>query len=348
LVAQPFDAVRLALSGVPVTVAEDVYSSAPTTAFSASNTGVIAFRIASAATDESRLQWFDRHGQLLGQIGPPGRYGVIRLSIDGKALGVDMLDKQSPARHIWTVDVRRDTFTLLNPGSDGDAGQVLSPDGRIAYTASSGDIYIKAINGAAAPQVLVKSSTTKHSNDWSRDGRYIVYDDHNPTAKQDLYVVPVNGDRKPVALVATSADETEGAFSPDGRWVAYSSDESGRRDVYVRDFDSTQNPPTGKTKVLISTAGGLKPRWDPKGNELYYSALDGTMMSVSVNATPTMFDPGVPQPLFKTRTTGFFPYDVAPDGRFLVNTVSDSAAAQSIIRVILNWSEELKARVPTR
>ena len=84
----------------------------------------------------------------------------------------------------------------------------------------------------------MSSDAVKHPNDWSRDGRFLLYDDHHPSQRQDLWVVPLEGTRTPIPFLATPADETSGAFSPDGRWVAYSSDESGRREVHVRGFES--------------------------------------------------------------------------------------------------------------
>jgi len=345
LVAQPFDATHVALAGSPTTIADDVFPGAnTTTSFSVSDTGIVAFLNAAGPGDESKLEWFDRRGQLLGQIGPPGRYGDVRLSLDNRTVALDALGAQSQVRHVWTADIRRNTFTVLNPSTDGDTGQTLSPDGRVAYTSLSGDIYVKQANGVGDAELFAKSPTTKHPNDWSHDGRFIIYDDHHPTQKQDLYVLPVTGDRKPIPFVVTPADETEGAFSPGDRWVAYSSDESGRRDVYVRDFAPTRVPATAAVKVVISTSGGYKPRWNPNGKELFYIALDGTMMSVPISATGATLEAGTPAPLFKTRHTGFFAYDVAADGRFLINTLSEDTATQATITVMVNWQSKTGAR----
>ena len=55
------------------------------------------------------------------------------------------------------------------------------------------------------------------------------------------------------------------------------------------------------------------------------------------------FEPGVAVPLFDTRVAGFFPYDVSPDGRFLLNTASDVAApTSSPVTIVLNWQAGLK------
>jgi eukaryotic-like serine/threonine-protein kinase len=341
LVAQPFDPVHLKLAGNAVQVASNILQAPDALSFSASATGAVTYRVASGA-DDSRLMWFDREGKPDGQVGPPGRYGIVRLSLDGRTLVLDAVIPQSSVRHVWTVDMRRQTFGLLNPGPNADGMGLISPDGRIVFTSNvSGDMFVRSANGAGEPELLVKSSSTKHANDWSRDGRFIIYDDHHEKRRQDLYILPMSGERKPVPFLITDADETEGAFSPDGKWIAYSSDESGRRDVYVRDFAPEHVPATGAVKVPISNAGGYKPRWHPNGRELFYLALDGTLMSVPITTSGT-FEPGAPKALFKTTPTGFFPYDVAADGRFLVNTLSDTSNQQSPITVVLNWQSRLK------
>jgi eukaryotic-like serine/threonine-protein kinase len=103
----------------------------------------------------------------------------------------------------------------------------------------------------------LKSSNTKHSNNWSPDGRYLIYDEHHPTQQQDLWVLPVSGERKPIPFLVTAADESYARFSPDGRYVAYSSNESGRREVYVRGFAPDRIPATGSGRWQISVAGAI-------------------------------------------------------------------------------------------
>ena len=68
-----------------------------------------------------------------------------------------------------------------------------------------------------------------------------------------------------------------------------------------------------------------------------------TKLLVPVKSTAATFEPGLPVPLFDTHGTGFAPYDVAPDGRFLLNTIIEDASANtSPITVVLNWTAGLK------
>jgi hypothetical protein len=156
---------------------------------------------------------------------------------------------------------------------------------------------------------------------------------------------PVGGVRKPIPFLVTDADETFGQFSPNDKWVAYSSDETGRREVYVRAFEPDRSPSAGARKWLISTNGGDKPRWSRDGKELFYLGLDGKLMATPVQVAPA-FDPGIPVPLFEMRATGFSPYDVGADGRFLVNTPNAAGAESSApITVVVNWRAALRGPV---
>jgi dipeptidyl aminopeptidase/acylaminoacyl peptidase len=164
----------------------------------------------------------------------------------------------------------------------------------------------------------------------------LIYDEHTATAGQDLWIVPMEGAHTPIPFLTSPAEETSAAFSPDGKWIAYSSDESGRRDVYVRGFVPDRNPAAAVGQWTLSVNGGDKPRWSRDGKELFYIAPDGKMMAVPIKGGST-FSPGVPIPLFNTRVTGFMPFDVAPDGRFLINTMPADATSRSSITVVVNW-----------
>jgi hypothetical protein len=155
----------------------------------------------------------------------------------------------------------------------------------------------------------------------------------------DVWVLPLAGDRKPQVFLNTGFDEGQGQFSPDGRWVAYVSNESGQYEIYVRPFPG----PGGQWQ--ISDAGGMQPRWRPDGKELYYLALDGRLMAASIVASGATLEPGTPAALFQTRIAREFgsvallrpQYDVAHDGRFLINMTTEEATAPPIT-ISLNWA----------
>jgi hypothetical protein len=82
--------------------------------------------------------------------------------------------------------------------------------------------------------------------------------------------------------------------------------------------------------------------WRPDGQELYYINPAGEMMAVPITAVRDTLQPGAPTTLFPTRIVGGGGgsvgrnYDVAPDGRFLINTELPGDAAP--ITLIQNWN----------
>jgi Tol biopolymer transport system component len=160
----------------------------------------------------------------------------------------------------------------------------------------------------------------------------------------DISVLQVSS-REIQTFLQTPFDEGAPVFSPDGRWLAYSSDESGRREVYVQPYPG----PGGKW--TISAEGGSEPVWNRNGRELFYRSGD-RMMAVEIVTQPS-FSAGRPKLLFEGRylpsTVQTANYTVSPDGqRFLMvkpRAADESAPTQ--INIVLNWFEELKRRVPT-
>ena len=182
--------------------------------------------------------------------------------------------------------------------------------------------------------MLAGSTLTKAPSDWSADGRFVMYMEVSQATLTDLWVRPLGSDGVASAWLATRSTEAWGQFSPDGRWVAYQSDESGRTEIYVRPFPG----PGGQW--LISDAGGVYPRWSPDGSELYYIAPGGALMAVAIGRDDASVNPAAPVELFRPSISGGGPgrrqqYDVAPDGRFLVNVANEQALTP--ITLILNW-----------
>ena len=159
--------------------------------------------------------------------------------------------------------------------------------------------------------------------------QHVVYTKITPPTDSDLWVVPTAGDSKPAAFLATEYKEGAGVFSPDGRWIAYESNASGRNEVYVRPFPKQ----SGVSK--ISRDGGWSPRWRGDGKELFFLALDGSLMAAGIDPR-TGSTATVPRRLFSTdlRPDSYRPYAVSKDGqRFLIPRETPPAP----ITVVLNW-----------
>jgi hypothetical protein len=205
------------------------------------------------------------------------------------------------------------------------------------------DLFERVVGGTSDRRLVVTSGTAKFADDWTRDGRYIMYETDDPKTKYDLWYLPLFGDRKPKPYLQSEFNEAHARFSPDGRWVAYGSDEIGRTEIYVRPF-----PDAARGKWQVSTGGGDQPYWRGDGKELYYLAPDGNLMAVEVKTGDT-FEPGVPASLFQTNVipqglvgSDRNQYVVTSDGqRFLVNS-SPAQALFAPITVVFNWTAMLK------
>ena len=135
-------------------------------------------------------------------------------------------------------------------------------------------------------------------------------------------------------------------FSPDMRWVSYSWNESGTYEIYGPPCypNSPTGSPPGGGKWLVSKGGGVSPRWNGNGKELFYAAPDGTIMSVDITTNPA-FQPGIPKPLFKTkarRLPNRMIWDVSPDGKKFLLPIPVGADAAAPLTVLLNWQAGLK------
>jgi serine/threonine protein kinase len=338
--AQHCDPARRTISGEPIAVADSVAFEPidGTGAFSTSDAGVMAYRVGRPSV--THLSWFDRPGNALGTLGSPEQVGLtnLRLSPDGRRAVVERSLRNET--DLWLLDSTRQT--RLTHASDGRLMRLplWSPDGsRIAFeSVRSGMIAlsVKPSTGDGAEEDLFESPEVKVPCDWSPDGKSLMYYVPNPTSGTDLWVLPLET-KMPYAFLKTEANELWGQFSLDGRWIAYQSNETGRYEIYVRPFS-----PKGGA-IPISTAGGVYPRWSRDGKALYFIAPDAKLMAVSIRATATTVEAGVPTPLFQTRRLGGgsnvigrgHQYDVAPDGRFLINVDAESGAPP--ITLLMNW-----------
>ncbi len=100
---------------------------------------------------------------------------------------------------------------------------------------------------------------------WRSDSTgFLFLDGVTPAGGLSLLSVEDNGSLEPV-LHTQRAVESNADVSPDGQWLAYNSDESGRREVYVRPF-----PEVNGSRRQISQGGGTRPVWARDGRELLY------------------------------------------------------------------------------
>jgi len=354
LMAQAFDAARLELIGEAFPVVENIRG------FSASSTGVLAYRQATAG-EKSRLTWKDRAGRTLGTVGEPGQYADVQLSPDEKRAAVTILEEAGAGGDVWLLDLARGVPTRFTFHPEFDSCSAWSPDGtRLVFSSQHSNrggprsLFQKPSSGAGEEEVLIKEGGG-HLDDWSPDGRFLLFSGRSSSnTSADLWVLPLTRDRKPRPLLQTEFAEGLGQVSSDGRWLAYLSTESGRSEVYVRAFaPAAGSEASGKWR--ISTAGATAARWRGDGKEIFYTALDGKLMAVPVRAPPTgvsILEPGAPVELFatplRTRLSAattvdlIYHYDVTRDGQRFLMILPEESKEPEAIQLLVNWTAGLK------
>ncbi|HVT02883.1 MAG TPA: protein kinase, partial [Thermoanaerobaculia bacterium] len=287
LVAQRFDTSHFRLIGEPVSVAEDIGQfgeDGPTGygRFSASDTGVVAFQKISLMT--SQLVWRDRSGAELGRLGPPGSYMVPILSRDATRVVINRTDPKTRKTDLWSEDLTRGVYSRLTTGPGQNTIGLWSPDGKqIVFSSNRNgvfDFYIKTANGGGDERPLFASPLSKFADDWSADGRFIVYEQFTPKTYNDLWMLDLSS-HKATPVLTTEFDELHAQFSPDGKWLAYTCSESGKGEVYVQSF-----PPSGD-KWQVSTTGGDQAVWSRDQKKIYYVAPDHNLFEVEIATAPT-------------------------------------------------------------
>jgi Tol biopolymer transport system component len=342
LLAQELDTGALKLRGEAHAIAGPIFSTGPigTMAVSASARGQLLY---NATGSPSQLTWYDQAGRRLDTVGDENGYSYpFRLSPDGRRV-VATRDRPG-GNDLWLLDLERGPTSRFT-ASGYNIFPIWSPDGRtIVFTPAALRLFRKDPGETSAEQRVIEGPNPQYANDWSRDGRFLIYQENASETQRDLWTLPftpegkVPENAKPKLYLQTKFNETNARFSPEPspRWLAYQSDETGRYEVYIRGF------PEPRGKVPISTAGGQYPVWGAGGREIVYLAPDNKLMVVDITVTADAVHPSAPRALFTLPVidNGWSPYDTVDGQRFLVRTVPQQASPP--VTVIVNWPALLK------
>ncbi len=358
--AVEFDLARLETRGTAMPIVEGVrrsnLGSSGVAWFSVSSTGTLVYITGPASLTSTQFDVVivDQKGGAEALKFPPALYEHPRVSPDGTRLAVATDDgkeatvlisdlRRSAALQpltsggrnrfpIWTSDSRRVAF--LSTGQ-GDLG--------IFWQAADGTSPAERLTTAAAGEVHVPES-------WHPGGNVMLFS----VVKQEertLWAYSVRDKKSSPFGGVRSSLPIDAVFSRDGKWMAYSSLNPSGPTIYVQPF-----PPTGAKYELLRAGLGSPhhPLWSADGKSLIFNARAGTLDIISVMTSPTFaFGNAVrkPRPFGTGPPDARRPYDIMPDGR-LVGLVSPgdpaTASGPAQIQVVLNWFDELKARVSGR
>ena len=359
-----FDPLRVETIGEPVSVVDSVSvsSGSPVVNYSVSRRGDLVFvggGAAVAARLERTLVSVDREGRETPIAAPTRSYAMARISPDGTRVALDVRDSGSD---IWIWDLNRRTLSVLGRHSGVDISPIWTRDGKRVIWASTRaggnpNLFWQAADNTGSPERLTVNALNQFPTSLTPDGSTLVLfgSGGNTTNAMDIYTLSLkNGSGKAEPLVAAAGFDFGGEISPDGKWLAYHSNESGEAQVYVRPF-----PNVNDGRWQVSNAGGTRAAWSRNGRELFFLDRDGMLSSVRV-APGESFIASTPEkilsaPYYRGSSAlglDLRAYDVFPDGqRFLM--IKEPQATPTgppvvDINVVLDWSEELKQRLPSR
>jgi serine/threonine-protein kinase len=354
-----FDMRRLEIVGSAVPILEGVLrapmSAAPASQFAVARNGLMVYMPgpATGPSDRYDLALVTRKGERTPLKLPPGSYESPRASRDGKRIAVGSANARETFILVYDVGVgnvpRRLTFKGMN------RYPIWTSDGqRIVFQSDrDGDLalFIQPVDGSREAQRLTKPASDEEH----------IPDDCAP--KADICLISIrkgtdytiaslslsDGRMAPVSTASFSIPAGARFSPPDGRWIAYT----------VRDPQTTiviePFPTTGARFQIQPHVGEVPhhPVWSPDGKEIifHHRAPQGFAAVRVKSATTVEFGAQVEVPLNFSGGPALARanYDMMPDGRILGRvTPLEQVGAEPPreIRVVVNWFEELKSKLP--
>jgi eukaryotic-like serine/threonine-protein kinase len=299
-----------------------------------SDNGTVVY-VPAERVREGQLEWLDGAGNITPVPGGRGSFSSVSLSPDGREAAGTVAGGTNKAQ-VWIFDLERGRKRLLTDGDSRDA--IWSRDGAFMTYRSNregGEVLCqKRTDGTAIEDCPVHRQNYPVPEDWSPDGRSLVFSDYTSRGDTDIWVYS-NGKTTP--LIATPFSEAAATFSPDGRFIAFEADDGGITQVYVQPF------PGPGPRTPVSNGEGSRPRWGADGRHLFYWSSRQLMM-VAVETHPVL-RVGQSKMVFEApHSWGYV--GVTPDERRFLTFSRRAMVGPPELRVVLNWFEELERLAP--
>jgi eukaryotic-like serine/threonine-protein kinase len=282
---------------------------------------------------------------------PPNAYVSIRVSPDGKRLAFDTDDGKEAA--IWIYDLSGASQPRRLTLEGRNRSPVWSADSRRVLFQSDRDgglgLYVQGADTGAAERLTTPGAGTAHvPESWSPAEDRFSFSVVRGTSAS-LWTFSVRDKQASRFGNAQSTNPFNSDFSHDGRWLAYTLRDGNRANIFVEPF-----PATGD-RYQITTDNGHHPLWLPGKDILSYRVGNGDQLLVEINRTQRFSMSNARRAVAGILPTviGTRSFDVTHDGNafLVVAPVSDNESSitpSQEIRIVQNWTEELKRLVPLK
>jgi dipeptidyl aminopeptidase/acylaminoacyl peptidase len=341
LMAVPFDAQAMRVTGSPTQLRDRVASSYVGTAVTLSEGGTLVYR--PAGTYAQRLVLVDAQGRVRPLGGQVGSFLRPRFSPDGRRIAVAILAGFETAARgatgdLWMFDRESGEGTRLTRTGTASSPD-WAPDGkRLIYISgtppSRREVWTLAIDGSVEPRRLVEIEGDVLEVVMAPDGRSLVAVRRGSGPEtNELVRVSLDGSPSASPLVAVPLPNAarrpvQPRISRDGRWVAF--EDAATWEVHVRSLD-------GAGAIQVTDREGSTPTWGADSRRLYYSTGQGWAVA-ELETAPTLA-------VAARRSLGEFTfltedYDLAPDGQTFVVVSPADGGADALVAV--HWADALR------
>ncbi len=348
LMAVRFDLDRLKVIGQPFVLLENVMQGFSTGEwfhtgagqFAVSDTGTLVYAPGGVVPDPTgSLVWVDRRGTEEPVTALRLPFYMPRLSPDGKRIAYVTLGREG---RLWVYDLGSGTNTPLT--DEGRANYpIWSPDGkRIIFSwhkSLADNLFCLPYDGSGPMERLTTSEPMQTAGSMSPDGKTLALMEITSDTGGDILMLDVPSGRITPFLNSPADWEVYPEFSPDGRWLAYQSHESGRDEIWVREF------PGPGAKHVVSAEGGAMPLWARDGKQLFW-VWEEQVWAADVR-TDGRFAAGKPRVLFRMSGLDWGSlnrsYDLSLDGRRFLMVKYEPKEPAPVTEMILveNWFLEI-------
>jgi Tol biopolymer transport system component len=332
-----FDLRTLAITTQRVPLVDKVHVSEDGASQFAVSGAALAYVPARERNTASRVVWLNRDGTSTALPLEPGAYMGAALSPDGKRIAMEV--QESGSTSVWMYDLSRQTFTRSTARGESIHLSSWSADSRrLAYWSDTHKgLFSMAPGSSDNPVRLTRfPGGIQHPYGWTADGSGLAFVQQGGN-DTNLFMVSTAPPHDVRPLARSDTANVEAAFSPDGKWITHVTYDGVASEVVVGPVDSPQ-------RRWPIASGGRVPTWGAGGRDVLF-VRDDVVYRVAI-------DPETGMPVGAPRTVVKMPAGIrggrvnaTPDGSRFLMLERVGTQGRSEIRVVLNWHEELRAKM---